>query len=72
MTYLGYLLCLLNLIVDSLLVCSIVLDCEFNLNEFYLETPVRLGLEKESLSKLCAFISARCPKGFSHPGLLSC
>lgn len=64
MTYLGYLLCLLNLIVDSLLVCLIVLDCELNFDEFYLETPVRLGLRKSLFLSTVLFFLPDAPKAF--------
>lgn len=64
MTYLGYLLCLLNLIVDSLLVCFIVLDCELNFNEFYLETPVRLGLRKSLFLSTVLLFLPDAPKAF--------
>ena len=67
MTYLAYLMCFLNLIVDSLLVCFIVLDCELNFSEFYLETPVRLGLRKSLFLSACAFISAQMPQRVFSP-----
>ena len=56
MTHLVYLLYFLNLIVNCLLVCFIVLDCEFTFSGVLSWDSYEARIEEESLSKVIVLL----------------